>query len=373
MAHAPDSLVLPLAALTLLFSGLVRADQPDTRHGAVEDGWTAFSFEGGLTLTGQHARNPEIRDEAGLSLDLVATLPMGGGVWTVYVEGSTTPRGEGVTDQLPEVNADMGTALDGDGRGRLQLSVLHYTHSLTGGAITLGLLDDAGFIDRSEVANDETRQFMGAEFVNNPTIALPDYNLAAAWHYDATDPFPGLTLLLGSSHGLGDSDGRYTNLVRPYQDGKGIFAAAEGYGHFRQMLWRLGAWINSADYPRLDDETAAGSNYGLYLNVDGDQRSVRWNLRLGWANPRVSEASIFAAGALEYSPGAATLGLGVAWTGASPDLEAGADRVHLECYARFDVLPGLEITPDLQWVRHSGMDREKGNQWVGGVRVTSVF
>jgi carbohydrate-selective porin OprB len=63
----------------------------------------------------------------------------------------------------------------------------------------------------------------------------------------------------------------------------------------------------------------------------------------------------------------------MAWTGASPHLEEGADRLHLEGYARFTLLPGLEITPDLQWVRHSGLKRKNGDLWVGGIRITFVF
>ena len=51
---------------------------------------------------------------------------MGNGEWTLYVEGSTTPHSDGVSNLLPDTNADAGTALDGDGKGRLQVSVLHY-------------------------------------------------------------------------------------------------------------------------------------------------------------------------------------------------------------------------------------------------------
>ncbi|MBA1333320.1 hypothetical protein QQ73_20495, partial [Candidatus Endoriftia persephone str. Guaymas] len=89
---------------------------------------------------------------------------------------------------------------------------LHYAISLASGELVAGLIDASSFLDASEVANDETAQFLGAGFVNNPTIEFPDYSLGAVWHYDATVDHPGLTLLLSSSHGLADNDGKYDQL-----------------------------------------------------------------------------------------------------------------------------------------------------------------
>ena len=360
-------------AIALLALQSASADQPDTRHGAVEDGGTTLSFEGGFTATWQHARAGHIDDEAAASLDLVATLPMGGGIWTLYVEGSTTPAANGVTAWLPEANADVGTALDGDGRGRLQVSVFHYTHPLQGGQITAGLLDPTGFLDRSEVANDETRQFLGASFVNDRVIEFPDYHLALAWHRDATSKQPGFTLLLGSSHGLTDNSGSYGGLVHPMDRGKGVFAAAEGYGYLGSAIWRLGIWTNTADHPRLEDPQREGINRGIYGVMDGALGQTRWNLRLGWTDPRISTASTFIALTLKRNLGIATVGLGVARTGVSPEKPDGASMLQAEFYARFETPWGVEISPDLQWLRHSNLDPDSGDHWVAGVRATYLF
>ncbi len=349
------------------------SDPTDTRHGTVEESGTPIPLEGGFTTTWQHAGRSGIHDEAGVSIDLVATLPMGSGTWTLYLEGSTTPGKEGVTSRLPEVNADIGTALNAKGKGRLQISELHYSLLLPVGELTLGLLDPAGFLDRSEVANDETRQFLAAPFVNNPTIGLPDYHLAVAWHHHATENRPGITLELGSAHGLADNGGRYAELVRLGADGKGVFFAAEGYGHLRRVLWRLGFWVNGADHPPLDGSGRPGHAHGFYATLDGELERLRWNLRGGWADARVSAATTFAALAVEHPLPGVTLGAGFAYTGASPELEGGADRLQLEGYARFETRSGLEITPDIQWVRHSDLRKEAGNTWVAGVRLTWSF
>ena len=378
MNHTGFHAFLPLFRTALLFLVLISrpllADQPDTRHGSVEDGRTTLSFEGGFTLTWQHASASHIDDEAAGSLDLVATLPMGGGIWTLYVEGSTTPATHGVSAWLPEANADVGTALNSDGHGRLQVSVLHYTHPLQGGQITAGLLDPTGFLDRSEVANDETRQFLGTSFVNNTVIEFPDYHLALTWHHNATLKSPGITLLAGSSHGLTDNDGSYAGLVHANEKGKGVFAAAEGYGYLDRILWRFGIWCNTADHPRLDDPSRNSSNWGLYTSVDGNlDGGFRWNIRLGWTTPKVSEATNFVALVLEHSMPLATIGAGISRTGAAPDLEKGAATLQAEFYARFDTPWGLEISPDVQWIRNSGLDRGAGDNWVAGIRATYLF
>jgi hypothetical protein len=366
-----------LISTTLLATPLLFADEPDTRHGAVEDGHKDLSFEGGITLTGQHASDGRIDAELSASLDLVATLPMGPGLWTLYVEGNTTPRNNGVSSILGEVNTDIGSALDEDGSGRLQVSELHYAFSLASGELVAGLIDASSFLDASEVANDETAQFLGAGFVNNPTIEFPDYSLGAAWHYDATADHPGLTLLLASSHGLADNDGKYGQLFDLGDDGKGAFAAAEAYGYFGWGIWRLGAWSNTADHTRLDGSSDQENNWGLYGVADGGFGETRWNLRLGWADASVSESGDFIAITLEQPAGPATLGAGIARTGASSNLTGGDDSLQAELYARFELTGGVQITPDLQWIRNSGLDGSGSSHdrsiWVAGVRAGYTF
>lgn len=363
-----------LAALAIpaLFSPSLHADQPDTRHGAVEDGHTYYSLEGGMTRTWKHANRKNIDDEFSGSADLVATFPLYQGTITLYLEGSTTPAGNGVGSWLPEANADLGSALDNHGQGRIQISALHYSRDFGTSVLSLGLLDATGFFDHSAVANDETRQFLGTSFVNNPTIEFPDYHLAAAWHYQASVENPGFTLLAGSSHGLADNRGNYGRLTRLGVRDKGVFTALELYGYKEGTLWRLGAWHNSALHPGLDDKDD-GSNWGVYSNLDLEETSGRkWNLRIGWADPSVSRAAAFVALATEQQIAGWRCGAAAAYTVASASTDD-RDILHAEVYARYEVFPGLEVSPDLQWIRNSNFNPGLGDNWVFGLRTTWLF
>jgi hypothetical protein len=360
-----------LAIVSTLFSTILHADQPDTRHGAIEDKPVYYALEGGMTLTWQHASRRYMDDEFSGSVDLVATFPLHKGTITLYLEGSTTPEGNGVGSWLPEANADLGTALDDGGKGRIQVSALHYNVDTGNSVLTLGLLDATGFLDRSSVANDETQQFLGTSFVNNPTIEFPDYHLAAAWHYQASPERPGFTVLAGSSHGLGDNEGNYGRLSELDARNKGLFAALELYGYASGTLWRLGAWHNGASHPELDGR-GNHRNWGVYTSLDLESTDLKWNLRSGWANPLVSQAKGFLSLAAEQQLANWHCGAAVSYTRASEKTDA-SDIVHAEVYARHEVFPGLEASLDLQWIRNSGFRRSLGDSWVAGIRTTWLF
>ncbi len=363
--------LLALSVAPILFSTVLHADQPDTRHGAVEDGHTYYSIEGGMTLTWQHASRKYMDDELSGSVDLVATFPLRSGTITLYLEGSTTPKDNGVGSWLPEANADLGTALDDGGKGRVQISALHYSLDTGTSVLTLGLLDATGFLDRSSVANDETRQFLGTSFVNNPTIEFPDYHLAIAWHYQASPNKPGFTLLAGSSHGLGDNEGNYRRLAELNTGDKGLFTTLELYGYTSGALWRLGVWRNGASHPDLDGK-GNGSSQGVYTSVDFDLHDQKWNLRAGWADPSVSLAQGFISLSTEQRLNQWYWGAAFSHTWASRDTDA-SDMLHAEVYARYEVFPGLEISSDLQWIKNSGFAQGMGDSWVAGIRTTWLF
>ncbi len=343
------------AALVLASTG-AGADDVEVRHGQVRDGRTDLSFETGVTGTFQHASDPRVGDEFQGSLDLVATLPMGPGVWTLYVEGSSSTAGDGVSARIPEANGDAGSALNGDGKGRLQVSELHYEWMLGGGSLTLGLIDPTGFLDASEVANDETRQFLGTTLVNDPAIEFPDYTLGAVWHQGREDDALHWTLLVAGSHGLADGDGTYGALFDLGAAGKGAFVATEAAWTPEDTTWRLGAWIHTAAHPHLDGTPGSAANRGLYAVADGALGKARWNLRAGLADPRVSAVANFVGIAVERPLASATLGLGLTRSGPSNHLGSGAAATWQgEIYTRFHLAEGLHLTPDIQWVRHTGL------------------
>ena len=357
--------------------------QPDTD--TVTDN---LSMEAGLVGTFQDSDDSDVGSETLSSLDLVFNLELGPGNLVVYAEGSTSPQPGDVAGVFGEVNGDAGSALDSNGDGRLQVSEFRYTLNLErGGHVTAGLLDTTVYLDTtshanptsgpdfSGIANDETSQFLGNSFVNNPIVEFPDYALGIAYGTHDIDERFGLQATLTSSNGLADNDdASYSELVDVGADGKGVFAAVEGHYHAGpSFLARLGLWTNTRDHQRLDTASDDADNRGVYGVFEGGLGPGHYNVRLGYSDPDVSPGETFVALATEQPLGFATLGLGLAHTGASDELGPGSDdTIHAETFLRFDVNDYLQISPDLQYVENSGFDADRDG-FVYGLRVAGFF
>jgi len=370
-----------LAALSLCLPAQAEhtSEHIESRHGAVTMPDQPIAVEGGFTAIVQASNDSNIDAEATSSFDLVTTLPAGKGKWVIYIEGNTSPRTDGVSNQLGEANADAGSALDRDGNGRLQVSEAHYFYPLGNGLLVSGLLDVTTSLDDSEVANDETSQFLSSSLVNNPTIGFPDYSLGVTYNREKAEDW-GYTLALTSSNGLADNpNASYSQLVDVDAEGKGVFAAAEGQWPVVSTQLHVGVWINTADHARLDGDTDTEHNYGLYLSVDGRIATSSWNLRAGIANDEVSQASEFLSAAIEYPFSSTTLGLGIAYTGLSdqddtPDLD---DTLLAEGYLRFTPYEDLSVSPIVQWISNSNFDASGDpldeDQILASLRLSYVF
>ena len=354
-----NALVLLQGILSCCVANQIQAEPVDERHGAVhEDIARAVEFDGGITLTAQHADDNAVDDELFGSLDLVATVPAGPGEILLYVEGNSTPRNNGVASVIGEANGDAGSALDEDENGRLQVSELHYTQGIGAGEATLGLLDVTGFLDTNAVANDETTQFLGASFVVNPTIEFPDYTLGGAYHQELAED-TALTFVLTSSNGLGDNPERsYSELTDVGDDGKGVFTAVEGGFPLAGTQIGLGAWLSTADHDSLDGTATDEDNYGVYSNIDFAVGDVQLNVRLGWADDTVSQADTFIGVAAEIPTSLAPLGVAIGQIGLADDAQApGLDDItQAEAYLRFELSEPFQITPSVQWISNTGFD-----------------
>jgi porin len=141
------------------------------------------------------------------SFDLFLKASLLRGTVHLYVEGNTTPFHDGVSRRIPEANTDAGTALNRSGEGRIQVSELRLIWPIFQGShVHLGLLDATGFLDVSQIANDENLFFLGGPFVNNPTIEFPDYALGAGLDGGLTDNGKlCYAVILTSSNGLADN------------------------------------------------------------------------------------------------------------------------------------------------------------------------
>jgi len=351
MTTRPRLRAWPLASLLAVF-GSASADEPE--------------FSAGATLTVQTTTDRRVDSQALGSVDLGLLAPMGPGFWAIHVEGSTTvPDNTKVAALLGEANADAGSALDAEGNGRLQLSELNYTFPFAAGTLSIGLMDTGGFLDTSEIANDETAQFINANLVNNPTIGSPDYTLGMAWVYEGEEGMPSVTLLAARSHGLADDYPSYSSLFDGsvdvngdgINDNKGVFAGAELGWCLEAANLRLGVWTNTADHPQVSGTPGFKDNAGLYAVADGTAGETLWGVRAGWADHDTSEAVGFLSGAVEFPTQYAAVGLGLAHTWANADLGPGfGDTSVAEVYARFEATEHVQITPSIQWIGNANFD-----------------
>ncbi len=155
-------------------------------------------FSGGVTAIGQRANDERIASLITASADLFITLERETGSWLLYLEANPSPADDGVASQLIESNADAGSSLDQDRKGRAQISELNYTFQFTQSTLTAGLIDPSGYLDRTRITNDENVQFMGAGFVNNPTIEFPDYSVGIAFQRAAGNGLPEFNAVLST-------------------------------------------------------------------------------------------------------------------------------------------------------------------------------
>lgn len=323
-----------------------------------------WSVTGVLQATDDDDADP---DATG-SFDMVAHRRHGAGLWVMQVEGSTGESSGRVSGQFPLSNSDAATAVDEDGDGRVQLSQINYTRKAETYAFAAGLVDPTCYLDLSEFANDETRAFLAAPFINNLSIAFPDYTLGGALHLHRETGIEA-TVFVSSSNGLGDNDrASYSNLVDVTDSGKGMFVAAELIRE-GERTYRLGVWANTREFEKLDDPDGTGSNYGVYGLVEGTRRKLDWNVRAGAANPEVSEIAGFVAVATEFPLGPTTAGLAVSYLGGSGDLDSESSHaVFAEASVHIDVGEDFRLTPLVQWTHNDSFTSR--DALIAGLRAT---
>ncbi len=322
-------------------------------------------IEAGLTSVFQHASDDRIESELTASIDTAATAHIGNGRLTTYFEYSSTPSANSTAGLVGDANGDAGSALNRDGRARLQLSELHYTLPLGGGEMVFGLMDTGAFIDASDVAGDETSQFLNASLINNPTIAFPDYTLGIGWARESVDGQLGMGLVVERTHGLGADYPSYPSLLDSDIDSdgdgltnerKGAFVGGELNRKLGDTTLRAGAWVDTSDNPRLDRPSGFRNNYGLFAVAEGALSQSQWSIRAGWADERTSEIGRFLSAAINIPTSYATWGLGISHSRPSSELEDVASTTTAELFANIQVSDAVSIAPTIQWIRNPGFD-----------------
>lgn len=322
--------------------------------------WQSLRVEGGITATHQRETGGD-RHDTSASGDLFLFLPAARGEWTLYVEGATETSVDSLFNLYPESNADAGSAQDAQGGSRVQISELSYRWVVSDmHEWTFGQIDPSAHLDRSRIANDENAHFLGASFVNNPTIEFPDYSLGIMYRRNRSATTPEITAILSSSDGLADNPGRsYRELIDVSDAGKGVFAGLGARWAIDDTRIGIGGWYRSDDHAGLDSAAIDLHNYGIYGVYGWQAGNNGVSFRVGAARAAVSSAEYFAGVAYEGITPVGALGLGVGKIFKSDHLpDTGADdTVHAEAFLRVPLgTPTTHITAALQYIENSGFD-----------------
>lgn len=248
--------------------------------------------------TDSRANVANVKRSPNAQFDLNATWTTGRSIWFAEVKAGSKPKGSGVTRTFPSANAAIGETTTSAGRGRIAVVQLNYGYVFEVGTLTLGLLDSTDLFDTSSISNDEFTQFLGSSFDNNLTIQFPSDALALTFQHEI-DTTTGYALVLSSNEGIEDGTHTYDNVLHPFEDGKGIFTAGEFNWQSGETSGNLGIWLNT-NQSNLEGTANDKKNFGIYTNLNGKAGRADWNVRIGAANPDVSQASGFIAAALAY-------------------------------------------------------------------------
>lgn len=315
-----------------------------------------WKLSANTVLIHQVASKVSAENETSASADIMLENQQDSGHWFVHFEASSSVKSGKISSVLPEANADAGSALDKDNKGRVQLSELYYTASLANEqTLSAGLIDISGFFEQSRIASDETSQFLGSSFTGNPTIAFPDYTLGLVYQKSLQNNVT-VGAAIASSDGLADTPERsYSQILSRVDDKKGVFSIASVSWQASGWLLRTGVWLNSADFEKLADESVNDSNFGAYALAGYEYDKHALSIRLGTANPKVSQGANFASINYLYKYNNYSFGAGLGLTAVSSDElnDALKNTTHFETFVRYDFSKKLFLTGSLQRINNS--------------------
>ena len=299
-----------------------------------------LELSGGLTGIVIASNDSRIQNDKTLSADFNIERDTSKGRWRVYIEGNSSLNLQGVSNLIVESNADAGSALDSDRKGRVQISEINYLIKRDNEQLTIGLIDPSSYLDRSRITNDENVQFIGVSFVNNPTIDFPDYTLGIAIQRQSTGRLPTINAVLSSSNGIANNPNlSYSQLVQISDSSKGVFGAIGAGWVGEDSTLRLGVWINTRHHTELSGGGTENINSGIYSVLGRTWNTHSFNLRLGKADKSVSQSSEFIAVAYRKSIRNHAVGLGLAKIFlSSEETNVNLDDSHqIELYGRYQL------------------------------------
>jgi len=328
-----------------------------------------------------------------IAADLQALAGLKGLSLFVHAEGGW-PDTEGINESM--VGSAFGVNADALGNRSIDVVEALVEWSLFRDRLTLtaGKVDTTCFFDTSEFANDETIQFLNGALVNNPTIPLPDYGLGVILSARLTDRW---TVTAGAVDA--EADGRETGFRTTFGGEDYFFYALEtglttewdSAGSPLTGNYRLGLWYDPQPKAHADRDQEHRDDVGLYVSVDQmllwenddpeDSQGLGLFARYGYADEKRNDVVGFWSVGLQYQgllegrdSDVFALGFaqGVFSDAASAVFTADHENV-LELYYSAPIIPGLILSPSIQYLSRPGGNCAVDDALVVGLRVQAIF
>lgn len=203
-------------------------------------------------------------------------------------------QGDGLEDELvvySNVNRDA------DNDNNVRLTEVWYEQGFFNDKtiiLTFGKLDPTVYFDNNGAANDETTQFLGRIFRNNPAIDFPDNTagIRAAFIRHGWVEF---------DVGIFDADADWEELGDSFFNTAELDFITKFFG--REGHYRILGWYNNAPHTKWSDVSKTKeASFGAAISVDQKiSDSFMLFARYGWEDPRVYNPAIKASNGADYS------------------------------------------------------------------------
>ncbi len=240
-------------------------------------------------------------------------------------------------------------------------------------AFLAGIVDTTDYVDVYGLGSPWTG-FSNLAFSTNPTIPAPNQGLGAAirWRFGVNYYF---------TAGIADANGQPDD---PVQGIKNLFDTGETFKHV-EIGW-YDTWANrfSDNFHlsawQIDARSAAGIGSGWGVAVHGGRTvAERWTpfFRAGYADGggALVDRSISIGTGYSLFNGRDQLGIGLNWSKAPQGTTSGQsrDQYTAEAFYRYQPLPNVQITPDIQYLANPAFAPGVDSEWVAGLRVRITF
>ncbi len=351
-----------------------------------------YNTRGGLDEDGTILGNFDLVFE----LDTEQAGWWGNGTFLLYVLGNWNHGGF-----MSDIVGDLQVTSNIEADPALRLYEAWYEHTFADGRLSLlgGLHDFNSEFNVLAAAS----LFTNSSFGISPDIAqtgpsiFPTTSLALRLRAQPTERSYILAAVYDGVPGDPDNP---PNTVIKLEQGDGVFAALEigmtadepGYRDFFKL--GVGAWVHTADLENFDGEIK-GTNHGFYLIAEktlfaetDDGQGLGAFLQLGFADENWNQLGNYWGAGLSYVgliPGrdrdVTGLAIGSARNGdefrkyAEEELMTPVERAEtvIELTYRIEVMPGLALQPDVQYIIHPSMDPDVEDALQVGVRLEMSF